>query len=218
MKKKCFSLGFCLWLVWCCPNASGMGGYGYDYGYGHGSHHGYGSHDYDYRYGHPQPYHWGDHHRPGYGPRSHYRRWDNRLRKATYTSQYITILPPVQGDFNRSLSIFSPLLIRWIMRKIGWNKLLRCRQAQHERKSQMVWTSYRSPWACRRANGRIGQQPVDMYPPFQSPFLPLKIVFKIIYDQLNFNCLMNLKLFENARPIKGREEWRIIPALPRRLR
>jgi len=50
------------------------GGYGYDYGYGDGSHRGYGYHDYDYQYGHPQPYPRGDHHRPGYGPRSHYRR------------------------------------------------------------------------------------------------------------------------------------------------
>jgi len=34
------------------------------------------------------------------------------------------------------------------------------RQAQHERKSHMISTYHRSPWACRRAKDWFGQQPV----------------------------------------------------------
>ena len=34
------------------------------------------------------------------------------------------------------------------------------RQAQHERKSHMISIRHRSPWACRRANGGFGQQPL----------------------------------------------------------
>jgi len=74
MNKKLFFFWILLVVGLMLSGCYRYGGYGYDYGYGPGVHHGYGYYDYDYNYGHPQPYPRIDQHRPGYGPRSHYRR------------------------------------------------------------------------------------------------------------------------------------------------